>query len=216
MIGGFRGIGWKRLRAIARANTAFALTTNGEFALSGRVDRRARSTLRLSTTTDEDHYGTHRYSPRRTSRGTVEGTWHERSRARSAAQGADQPDNRCPERHACSDRRHGAAPRTLLRHQRRILAEPAEALRTTLSRKKSRDNGQEFADTGQARERPEPRAASARGLRGINISVTFPWSEPGKIRDTGNCGWPLGSERFKDEIQRLLYSRFPDLSISRF
>ena len=39
----------------------------------------------------------------------------------------------------------------------------------------------------------------------------------GEIRDTVNRGWPLGSERFKDEIERALFHlRFPDLSISRF
>ena len=37
-----------------------------------------------------------------------------------------------------------------------------------------------------------------------HFSSELDWSELGVLRDTVNRGWPLGSERFKDEIERAL------------
>ena len=96
------------------------------------------------------------------------------ARPRPAHRGADEPHHRHSERPARHHRRHGASARPLLRHQRRVLAEPPEALRAAARRREERRGDRPVA---RARHRDGPATGRLRSMQGPEA-----WAEGGGLR----------------------------------
>ena len=177
-------------RATGRVSTAFASTTSGAFAFAGMT---APRTWRSSTTTDSErrrrtqsHDGeTRSHSSWRNPAGGVHAAHSASAKTSSPVTSTSRcPHQRhhpCPARH---HRRYSPQARGLFRHHGRVLAEPADTLR---SQDRAADSGQ-----GHQQGRPPPCAPSrVMDVRGGG------WRQPGGMTAQLGCTGPLSRLRGK-------------------